>query len=133
MKSVAVRRVDRLSIVVYDATNPTDDDFSRCLEALHRHRLGLLGTRLLVATEGGEPSEEQRQRLHALIGVPVPTAILSVSRRYRALVNMKRWFRIPTQAFKMSEVNAALDFLKIPTEQYGRIKTELLEAFRELR
>ena len=125
MKTMAVRRVDRLFIVAYGATDPTDDDFSKLLEAVNRNRFGLLGTRilLLVATEGGKPSEEQRKRFDAILGVSHLVAVLSVSRRYRALVNMERWFSKSIKAFKMSEIDAALDFLKIPTQQYSKIKS----------
>jgi len=136
MKTMAFRfrRADRLFIVAYGTTDPTDEDFSKFLEAVNRNRFGILGTRilLLVATEGGKPSEEQRKRFDAVIGVSHLVAVLSVSQRYRALVNMERWFRKPIKAFRMSEVDAALDFLKIPTQQYGQIKAELQEVFREL-
>jgi hypothetical protein len=131
MKTMAVRRVDRLFIVVYGATNPTDDDFGRFLESLNR--FGVDGSMHLVVTEGGEPSQEHRARLRALIrGRFVPVAVLSSSRRQRAMVNMQAWFRIPTKAFKMSEVHAALDYLRIPPQRYEHIKTELRLAFREL-
>jgi hypothetical protein len=130
MKTMAVRRVERLFILVYGITGPSDDDFGRFLESLNR--CGTSGTMHLVASEGGEPSEDQRARLHAVIGISVPVAILSGSRRYRALVNMKRWFRIPTKAFKMSEVTAALGWLKVPTLWHDQIKVELRRAWRDL-
>jgi hypothetical protein len=100
------------------------------LESLNR--CGTSGTMQLVASEGGEPSENQRARLFALVGGLVPVAVLSDGRRYRALVNKKRWFHVPTKAFKMSEVTAALDWLKVPTSQHAQIKVELRQAWRDL-
>jgi hypothetical protein len=131
MKTMAVRRVERLFIVVYGTTNPTNGDFARFLESVNR--FGSHRTSYLVATEGGEPSEDQRARLYALVGGLVPIAVLSDSRHYRALVNRKGWFHVPTKAFKMSEVTAALDWLKVPTSRHDQIKVELRQAWRDLR
>jgi len=39
---------ERLLIVVYGTTDPTDDDFSKFLEAVNRNRFGILGTRILL-------------------------------------------------------------------------------------
>jgi hypothetical protein len=132
MNSMAFRRVDRLFIVVYGTTEPRNDDFSTFLESVYRNRFGILGIKILVATEGGELSEDQRRRFRVITrGSPV--AVLSADRQHRALVNIQRWFSVDTRAFKMSEVDAALDYLKIPTQHYGHIKAELQEAFREVR
>jgi hypothetical protein len=132
MKNMAIKVIDRLFLVVYGATNPTDDEWRDYLALVKRH--GIDRTMQLVITDGGGPSPLQRRDLNDLLaGRPVPVAVVSASPRVRAIVTALSWFNRRIRAFPPSGLRDAIAYLEIPASRTELIQREYLELREELR
>jgi hypothetical protein len=121
MKNVGIKVIDRLFIVVYGATNPTDDEWGGYLDLVERH--GIERTMQLICTDGGEPTSVQRRQLNELLGGrTVPVAVVSGSARVRGTVTALSWFNRKIKAFPPSGLREAIAYLEIPAT-----RTELIE------
>lgn len=61
------RDFEHLLILRMGATDPTDDEWERCLRAVHTHKGRLLQLRVLVVTDGAGPNAHQRGRLSEVL------------------------------------------------------------------
>src|SRR6185437_1531685 len=85
MKNMAIKVIDRLFLVVYGAANPTDEEWNDYLDQVAHH--GIDRTMQLIRTDGGEPTNAQRDKLNRLLGGrPVPVAVVTGSARVRLTV-----------------------------------------------
>jgi len=127
-RSLASAVLDRLVIVVYGAGPPHGARIAQLLAP--RRAPGREQTAHLVATEGGEPTVEQRRQLGALLaGRRVPVAVISDSARVRGSVTLLSWFHRQVKVFPRVQLADALAHLEIPTT-----RTDLVEdALRRLR
>jgi hypothetical protein len=123
MKNVAIKVIDRLFIVVYGATDPTDEEWGDYLKLVERH--GIDRTMQLVFTQGGGPSSAQVRLLNELLaGRPVPVAVVSGSPRVRATVTALSWFNRRIKAFSPVALPEALAYLGIPASRTDLIRRE---------
>lgn len=123
-KNVAFKVIDRLFIVVYGASAPTDAEWLEFLKAVEAH--GSERTMHLVFTECGAPTKIQRRYLSELLsnhGVSV--AVVSANKMIRGLVAAVSWFNMGIRAFPPEAVDKALAFLGVPANQ---LETVLQEA-----
>jgi hypothetical protein len=96
-KNLAIHVVDRLFIVAYGATSPTDEEWSNYLGLVEHHGLD---TPQIIFTEGGAPTSAQRRQLAALLdGRAVPVAVISSSARVRVTVTALSWFNSRIKVF----------------------------------
>jgi hypothetical protein len=131
MKTMAVKVVDRLFIVVYGAAAPSDEEWGAYLRLVERH--GVEQTLQLVFTDGGEPTTAQRRRLSELLaGCTVPVAVLSGSPRVRVTVTALSWFNRRIKAFPPSGLRDALAYLEVPASREGLIEREVSILKREI-
>jgi hypothetical protein len=131
MKNIAIKVVDRLFIVVYGASDPTDEEWRGYLDLVEHH--GVERTMQLVATDGGEPTSAQRRELnHLLGGRAVPVAVVSGSARVRGTVTALSWFNRRIKAFPPSGLRDALAYLEIPASRTELIEREIDNLRREL-
>src|SRR5580698_8857062 len=101
MKNMAITVIDRLFIVVYGATNPTDEEWRAYLAMVERH--GIDRTMQLIATDGGGPTSSQRRVLNEILaGRAVPVAVVSGNARIRGTVTALSWFNRRIKAFPPS-------------------------------
>jgi hypothetical protein len=115
-RNLAIQVIDRLFIVAYGATSPTDEEWSDYLGLVQRH--GIDRTQHIIFTEGGAPTSAQRRRVAALLdGRAVPVAVLSASARVRAMVTALSWLNPRIKAFPPSALPEALDFLDVPASR----------------
>jgi hypothetical protein len=78
MKTMAVRVVDWLFVVVHGTASPTAGEWADYLDLVERH--GIERTAQLVYTEGGGPTPAQRRELNDLLaGHEVPVAVVTGS------------------------------------------------------
>ena len=130
-RSLAIQVVDRLFIVAYGATRPTDAEWSSYLDLAQRH--GIDQTQQIIFTEGGAPTSAQRRQLAALLnGRAVPVAVLSSSARVRVTVAALSFFNSQIKAFPASALPDALDFLDVPASRADLIAGTLQKLRAEL-
>jgi len=131
MKNVGIKIIDRLFIVVYGASDPTDEEWGGYLELVERH--GVERTMQLICTDGGEPSSVQRRRLNLLLaGRTVPVAVVSGSARVRGTVTALSWFNRKIKAFPPSGLREAIAYLEIPATRTELIEREIIKLRGEL-
>jgi hypothetical protein len=124
MKNIAIKVIDRLFIVVYRATNPTDEEWNEYLALVERH--GVEQTVQLISTDGGEPTSLQRKKLNALLaGRMVPVAVVSDEPRILRTVSFLSWFNRKIKAFPPARLDQALAHLEIPTGRETLIAAEI--------
>lgn len=128
MKTMAWKVIDRLFVVVYGESDPTDDEWVSFLKDIERH--GIDRTMHLTVTTGGGPNETQRRYLNELLdGRPVPVAVLTNSTAIRGMITALSLFNRKIAAFPPNGLRDALAFLEIPAR-----RTELIEhTIQELR
>jgi hypothetical protein len=129
-KNLAIQVVDRLFIVAYGATSPTDEEWSTYLGLVQSHGIE---TKHIISTEGGAPTSAQRRQLAALLdGRAVPVAVLSSSARVRVTVTALSWLNSRIKAFPSSALSEALDFLDVPASRTNLIAGALQKLRAEL-
>lgn len=121
MKTIGYRVVDRLFIVVYGTTDPTDEEWWGYIEDVKRH--GIDRTMQIVATEGGGPTAPQRRYLEeVLAGRVVPVAVMSRCLSIRLMVTAMSWVNRDIRCFGSTGLYDALAYLEIPAS-----RAELIE------
>ncbi len=131
MPNQIARRYQELVIVRENAKNPSDaewDEFLRLIAAGD----GVWNVKVLVVTDGGEPSAEQRQRLKTVLGDSnVKAAIVTDSVRTRFVVSSIAFITSRIKSFSKREIDAAYDYLELDVTQRRlaeRVLSELTEA-----
>lgn len=120
MNTLLFERVHDLLILVHGTENPRDvewDVYLRFVQETQRGPAPLSG--LLVCTWGGAPNAVQRRAvLAAAEPRPSATCVCTDSVIARGVVTAMSWLnRQPMYAFRLDEVDLALDTLKVPREQ----------------
>lgn len=125
MPNLAVKVIDRLFVVVYGATDPTDQEWQGYLRQVELH--GVDRTMQLVCTDGGEPTTSQRRALVHVMGTrQVPVAVLSGSVRVRGTVTALSWFNPKIRAFAPTGLLEALAYLEVPVSRGELIAREII-------
>ena len=131
MKNVAIKVIDRLFLVVYGTSNPSDEEWAEYLALVKRH--GVERTMQLIFTDGGEPSAPQRRVLNELLqGRTVPVAVVSSSVRVRGTVTALSWFNRRIRAFPPTGLHEAIAYLEIPASRIDLIEREVRALHLEL-
>jgi hypothetical protein len=131
MKNMAITVIDRLFIVVYGTTNPTDEEWRDYLALVERH--GIDRTMQLIATDGGGPTSVQRRILNEILaGRAVPVAVVSGNARIRGTVTALSWFNRSIRAFPPSGLRDAIAYLEIPASRTDLIMREMARLRHEL-
>src|SRR5580700_663486 len=124
MKNMAFKVIDRLFLVVFGASNPTDDEWVDYLDVTRQH--GIDRTTQLIFTDGGGPTSTQRKYLNDLLaGRTVPVAVISASATIRGVVTALSWFNRRIKAFPPSGLADALAYLEIPATRAELIAREM--------
>jgi hypothetical protein len=106
------RRVGNLLILRQNTETASDAEWDETLELLTKSPHGLAGVKVLVVSDGGGPSAEQRRRLDKVLGgVPVLVAVVSDSSRVRFIVSTVALLTSRIEAFRVSELSEAFDHL----------------------
>lgn len=113
-RNMVTRRIGSLLILRENDQTPSDEEWDECLRLLSQYPDELPKTRVLVVTDGGGPTPDQRRRLQrALSGVPVPVAVVSESVRVRFIVSSVALLTSRIKSFSLREFNEALAHLGV--------------------
>jgi hypothetical protein len=120
---------DRTAVTVLGRNPPTDEEWEVVCAFC---RGANPPVRVLVLSAGGAPTPAQRHAiLDASGGKGLPQAILTESHIVRGIVTAISWFVKGVRAFAPSDLQAALDHLRI-TKPMGEMQAVLDELKREL-
>jgi hypothetical protein len=132
MKNMRFKVIDQTFIVVYGASNPTNEEWEEYLGEVERQ--GFESTVQLIVTEGGGPDSLQRKLLNEkLKGRSVPVAVVSRSTITRGVVTALSWFNTKIRAFMPSDFAGALRYLGVPEAQRPTLEREVNELRLQLK
>jgi hypothetical protein len=123
--------IDDLFISAYNTDPPSDEDAGEGLKILQK--MDLSRARMLVVTAGGAPTATQRKKVYDVLnGQEPPAAIVSDSMVVRTIVTAMNWFNRKNRVFSLSELDAALTYLQIPTFQFEMFRREIAKLQAEI-
>ncbi len=112
--TMLARRVEDLRIFVIGAGPPTDVEWDAHIAHVRAEASSPYG--ILVASDGGTPTTQQRARLAALEGaLRPPTAVLTSSPVVRGVMTVMSWLGGNLRAFAPDAVDSALEHLRVPS------------------
>ncbi len=116
--NMVTRRLGSLLILRENRETPSEEEWDECLRLLRQYPEELPNLRVLVVTDGGGPTPEQRRRLQqALNGVPVRVAVVSESVRVRFIVSSVALLTSRIKSFNLREFNEALRHLELDVDE----------------
>ncbi|MEZ4220967.1 MAG: hypothetical protein R3B13_08560 [Polyangiaceae bacterium] len=128
--NMVTRRIDNLLILRQSREPPSDKEWNDCLDLL---RDGLEGLRVLVITDGGGPSPEQRRRLdRTLNGEPIRIAVVSESVRVRFIVSSVALFSSRIKSFSELEYPQALQHLELGIDERRTAQQHIREMTAQI-
>jgi hypothetical protein len=131
MTTMATTVTDRLVIVAFGTTDPSDEEWTEFLKLVTRQ--GIERTVYLIVTAGGVPTSSQRRQIRERLDRrTVPVVVLSKSAWVRWRVKAFSWLHRKVKAFAPTELDSALAFLGIPTRRTELIAGELARLRRRL-
>lgn len=114
-RNMVTRRLGSLLILRQNTQPPSDEEWDECLNLLSSD---VEEVQVLVITDGGGPSPEQRRRLdQALNGSPVRVAVVSESVRIRFIVSSVAFLTRRIKSFSETEYTEALAHLELDLDQ----------------
>ena len=127
-RSLVVRVVDSLIILRENSTTPTDRDWDEFLEILAANRPNFPKIKILVKTDGGGPSTEQRKRLSvALGGRPVRVAVVTDSIKVRFIVSSIALLNSEIATFSNKEIAEAYQHLSLEPSERRLVEVAITE------
>ena len=136
MKTAVYGKVGDCFILVLGKVPPSDADFNPYITFVRGAIRPDMKPRVLVQSHGGALSPKQRQALNELtapFAQVARIAVLTDSAVARGVVTAMSWFAKEVyQAFSLSDLNAALDFLQIPGILHAELKKMLFDLGKEV-
>ena len=120
-------------ILVHTKEPPSDDEWKAYIQDAATLRDRIKG--FLVISEGGGPNTLQRGELNELMEVEKrgqKTAVVTVNRIARGIVTAMGWFNPGIKAFSTINVQAALEYLGVPANEYDDHLVDLKKLKAEL-
>ncbi len=115
LRNLVTRRVGSLLILRQNKGNPSDEEWDECLGLL---KPDLDNVRVLVVTDGGAPSPEQRRRLNqTMSGAPLRISVVSESVKVRFVVSSVAFLSRNIKSFSETEYSDALQHLDLDLDQ----------------
>ena len=113
-RSLLVRVAESMIVLRENAVTPTDADWDEFMEILSAARPDFERIRILVMTDGGSPSTEQRKRLAiALGGKLVRVAVVTDSMKVRFIVSSIALLNREIASFANKEIAEAYAHLSL--------------------
>jgi len=113
-KNMVTRNLGDLLLLRQNVETPSDAEWNECLEHLGRFRSDFSRAKVLVITDGGGPTPEQRKRLAAVLqGSRVRVAVVSEALKFRFIVSSVALFIPDIASFQTHQMERAYDHLKM--------------------
>lgn len=117
-KSQDFRMFSSVLVLRQGRKTPLDADWDACMESIASRPADAPPLRVLVITDGGGPSVEQRRRLsNVLDGKPVKIAVVSESSTVRFIVSSVALFNQDIASFRPSEIGKAYSYLGLGPDE----------------
>ena len=127
-RSLLVRVVESLIVLRENSATPTDRDWDEFLEILAANRSNFQHIKILVATDGGGPSSDQRTRLSvALGGRRVRVAVVTDSIKVRFIVSSIALLNSEIATFSKSELSEAYKHLSLTPHEVKLVELAIRE------
>jgi hypothetical protein len=112
---------------------PRDEEWDETLRMLTLPAHELSRVKVLVVTDGGGPSLEQRKRLNrTLDGKPLLAAVVSDSVKVRFIVSTVALFMPQLHCFRMAELEAAFTHVGLEGREREAVRHNLAEMAVEV-
>jgi len=112
---------------------PTDGDWDDFLQILRENRGNHERVRILVMTDGGGPSGDQRKRLEvALGGRSFRVAVVTESAKVRFIVSSIALLNRDIKTFSKGEIDGAFEHLRLDPTERQLAKSEVLRLEKEI-
>lgn len=127
-RSLVVRSIESLIVLRENSSTPTDRDWDEFLDILAVNRPNFPRIKILVKTDGGGPSAEQRKRLSvALGGKPVRVAVVTDSIKVRFIVSSIALLNSEIATFSNKEIVEAYQHLSLSLREQKLVEAAIVE------
>lgn len=111
-RTMFTREVGHLIISCQTTETPTDWEWREFLDSVTKNRSAATKTRILVLTDGGGPSPDQRKQLQrALSGQTFRVAVVTDSIKVRFIVSSVALLNSSISTFSLSDIGRACEYL----------------------
>ncbi|MFW5924862.1 MAG: hypothetical protein ACOCV4_01785 [Myxococcota bacterium] len=132
-KNMVTRRVNDVLILRETKETPSDAEWDYCLELLVQDPQRLDQVKVLVVTDGGGPTPDQRKRLkQTLDGARIPIAVVTDSMRVRFIVSSVALLTSRIQSFAPNQMADAYTHLELSASTERLVQQALAEMWEEL-
>jgi hypothetical protein len=115
-------------IIRQNQNAPSDQDWDETLRLMTLNPAEMDRLKVLVVTDGGGPTPDQRKRLErAMGGKAVRTAVVSESVKVRFIVSSVALLTAKIQSFRKNEMVQAFTFLGLDTRERQLALTNVAE------
>ncbi|HYP74398.1 MAG TPA: hypothetical protein VER12_00500 [Polyangiaceae bacterium] len=123
-----MRSIESLIVLRENSSTPTDRDWDEFLDILAVNRPNFPRIKILVKTDGGGPSAEQRKRLSvALGGKPVRVAVVTDSIKVRFIVSSIALLNSEIATFSNKEIVEAYQHLSLSLREQKLVEAAIVE------
>jgi hypothetical protein len=131
-KTMAWREEGRISLTVHTSEPPTDAEWQRYLDGIHKKGVPA-DQRVVVCSYGGGPNLQQRKLLvTAVEGRQAPVALFTSSAVMRGIGVALSWFNPRLKVFALGEFETGFKFLGLTDEEGKRVRRRISELEAEL-
>ena len=128
------RKLGNLLILRHSKESPADEEWDACLRLMPTTADELSRLRVLVVTDGGGPTVDQRKRLQRMVqGVAVPIAVVSDSIRIRFVASSVALLTSRIRSFTENEFEEALVYLGMQPDERRTAERYLAEMRAAIR
>jgi hypothetical protein len=133
-RNLVSRRLGRVLLLRQNESNPEDQEWEECLALLEkRPSENRIPVCVLVLSDGGGPSPDQRKRLGLILkGVPARVAVCTDSVKTRFIVSSVALLTAKIRAFSPSEIQKAFEHLELSAQERELSATNLEEMTKEV-
>jgi hypothetical protein len=132
MKTVAYELLRNVMISVHGRDPVSAKEFPEVLASFRR--LDFENVKMLVVTEGGGPTPQQRKEMvNAMGGREMLTAVVSDEVMIRGVVTALSWFNSKIKSFRSADLDGAMRYLGVSPARFDELRAEVAALQASLR
>ncbi len=126
LKSMSFDRAGKTFIAVHGTRSATPGEWNAFISALEAQIHEVRG--LLVFSAGATIDIKEREQLERLLTLGrLRVAVLTDSKSLRGAATALSWFKIPIKSFTVTDVEPALDHIRVEKTERARVHTTLAQ------